>query len=164
MRLGAGVEWAAHVLLAIAALPDDAAAPAARLAELHELPQASMAKHLQALRRAGLVSAGEGRRGGYKLARPASQITLLDVVVAIEGDTKLFACTEIRRRGRFAPPSRSLTGRCGIAATFDEAESLWRDRLARTTLDALAGPLREPASRPAVQWLSRETSRPTSDE
>jgi Rrf2 family protein len=145
-------------MLALTALPEGSTAPAARLAELHELPPASMAKHLQALRRAGLVAGGEGRHGGYRLARPASEITLLDVVVAIEGDTPVFACTEIRRRGRFAPTPQSLVGRCGIATTFDDAERLWRDRLAQTTLDELAGPLRTPASQPAALWLARQTS------
>lgn len=155
MRLGPGVEWAAHAMLAMAALPNDASAPAARLAELHELPKASMAKHLQALRRAGLVTGGEGRRGGYRLARSASEITLLDVVVAIEGDGPVFACTEIRRRGRFAAPRQVLAGRCGIAATFDDAERAWRGCLAKTTLDGLATPLRAPTSRAAVRWLAR---------
>ncbi|MCB1018098.1 MAG: Rrf2 family transcriptional regulator, partial [Acidimicrobiales bacterium] len=57
MRLGEGVEWAIHCCTLLAVLPDGAALPAARLAEYHEVAPAYLAKHLQALRKAGLVAA-----------------------------------------------------------------------------------------------------------
>lgn len=148
------MEWATHCLLALAMLPDGRVAPAARLAGLHELPPAYLAKQLQALRRAGLVRVGEGRGGGYALARSADRITLLDVVVAVEGADPLFACTEIRRRGPFAPPAGALAGRCGIAAAFDDAERAWRAELAATTIaDLTSGPAAA-AGGPAARWLT----------
>ena len=49
--------------------------------------------------RAGVLETVKGPRGGYRLARPAAEITVLDVVEAIDGDEPAFRCTEIRRRG-----------------------------------------------------------------
>jgi hypothetical protein len=72
--------------------------PASRLAEFHELPPAYLAKHLQALSRAGIVTANCGVSGGYRLAKPPAKITLLDITLAIEGPGPAFRCTEIRQR------------------------------------------------------------------
>jgi len=55
MKLSYGVEWGVHVCTLLAVLPADAALPAARLAEYHGVPSAYMAKHLQALARAGVL-------------------------------------------------------------------------------------------------------------
>ncbi|MDQ1403208.1 MAG: hypothetical protein QOG03_1524, partial [Actinomycetota bacterium] len=99
MKLGQGVEWGIHCCAILALLPDGTALPSARLAEFHDVPPAYLAKHLQALAKAGIVTSTAGPKGGYRLARPAAEITLLDVVEAIEGRTAAFDCTEIRQRG-----------------------------------------------------------------
>ena len=80
MRLGEPVEWALHCTTVLALLPSDAAVPAARLAEFHGVPAAYLAKTLQALAREGIVESVPGRRGGYRLAKPPADITVLDVV------------------------------------------------------------------------------------
>ena len=49
------------------------------------MPPAYLAKHLQALAQAGIVESVAGRKGGYRLRRPAGEITLLEVVDAVEG-------------------------------------------------------------------------------
>ena len=106
MKLSDGVEWGVHACVLLAVLPPDAALPAARLAEYHGVPSAYLAKHLQALARAEVLETVKGPRGGYRLARPAAEITVLDVVEAIDGDEPAFRCTEIRRRGPSAVPAR----------------------------------------------------------
>ena len=99
MQLGEGVEWALHCASLLAALPPGTTLPASRLAEFHGVPPAYLAKHLQLLSQAGIVESVSGRRGGYRLGRPAAEVTLLDVVEAVEGTAGSFRCTEIRRRG-----------------------------------------------------------------
>ena len=102
MRIGEGVEWAAHCAVVLGMLGEGDTLPAARLAEFHGLPGPYLAKTLQALTRAGIVESTPGRHGGYRLGRPPAEVTLWDVVSAIEGVGPIFECTEIRRRG----PSR----------------------------------------------------------
>jgi Rrf2 family protein len=141
MRLGEGVEWAMHCCVVLAVLPDGQALPAARLAEFHGVPRAYLAKHLQALSQAGIVESVPGRRGGYRLARPAADITLLEIVDAVEGATGSFRCTEIRRQGPSAAPACEYRGPCSITVAMRRADEAWRAELARQTLGSLLGEL-----------------------
>src|SRR5215210_4512801 len=134
MKLGEGVEWALHCCVLLAALPPDDALPAAKLAEYHGVPGAYLAKHLQVLARAGIVESTPGRRGGYRLARPADKITFLDVVEAVEGEEPAFRCTEIRQRGPVPASPSALRSPCAIAITMARAEHAWRRELGATTL------------------------------
>jgi Rrf2 family protein len=138
MKMNEGVEWGAHCAVLLAFLPDGSSLPAHRLAEYHDVPAPYLAKSLQAMMRAGIVTSTAGRRGGYRLARPASQITMLDIVRAIEGDEPVFQCTEIRRRGPSAVAARAYAPRCGIAAAMGRAEDAWRQQLRGTTVEELA--------------------------
>ncbi|MFC6344527.1 RrF2 family transcriptional regulator, partial [Nocardioides hankookensis] len=97
MKLSGGVEWAVHCCVVLSQA--EAPVPAQRLAEFHGISRTYLAKHLQQLSRAGLVRSTEGRVGGYALTRPADEITVLDVVLAIEGREQAFRCTEIRQNG-----------------------------------------------------------------
>src|SRR5687768_16686315 len=94
-----GVEWAVHCCTVVAVLPTGGTMPASRLAEFHGVPQAYLAKHLQALSRAGIVESVPGPKGGYRLAKTPASITVLAVVQAVEGSEPAFHCDEIRRRG-----------------------------------------------------------------
>src|SRR5499427_6079225 len=57
------------------------------------LPQATVAKVLKALAHAGLVTAARGAGGGYRLARSATEISVAEVVAAIDGDIGLTQCS-----------------------------------------------------------------------
>jgi Rrf2 family protein len=130
-----GVEWALHSLLTLAWLADDEPVPTARFAAGHDLPRAYLNKQLQALVRAGLLTSTPGARGGFLLARPPEQITVMDVVAAIEGTEEAFRCTEIRRRGSgAAAPDSEFTVPCAIATAMRRAELAWRRELAAQTL------------------------------
>jgi Rrf2 family protein len=134
MRLSEQVEWGLHCATVLGMLPADAALPASGLAEFHGVPAPYLAKALQALSRAGIVGSQPGRRGGYRLLLPAGEISVLDVVEAIEGRQSSFNCTEIRKRGPSRVPSRLYTPVCAIAATMYRADEAWRAELARTTI------------------------------
>lgn len=134
MRLTEGVEWAAHCVVFLANLPAGAALSADRLAEQHGVPRPYLAKTLQALSSAELIGSRAGRRGGYFLARAPEQISLLDVVLAVEGDRPAFVCTEIRQRGPNRVAKRLYPPRCGIAAAMARAEDAWRAKLAAVTV------------------------------
>ncbi|MCI4591832.1 Rrf2 family transcriptional regulator [Sphingobium sp. BYY-5] len=71
-------------------------------------------------------------RGGYQLARASSEISLLDIVQAIEGTEPLFRCTEIRRRDPCLTPREACRTACPIArAFFGRRDSLVRGAGAR---------------------------------
>jgi len=150
MRLSDGVEWGIHCAALVSLVPPGQALPAARLAEYHGVPTAYLAKHLQTLSRAEILEAVPGPRGGYRLARPASEITILDVVEAIDGVESAFRCTEIRRRGPTALPAREYRVPCAIHAAMDQADAAWRDELRVVTLADLVQLVAEHASPAAI--------------
>jgi len=157
MQLGEGVEWALHAVVVLAVVPSDSTLPAARLAEYHGVPPAYLAKHLQALSQAGIVESVAGRRGGYRLARPAAAITVLDVVQAVEGSAPAFRCTEIRQRGPAAVASREYRAPCSITKVMRAAEAAWREQLASVSvLDLVievAGAASPVAIRKSSAWM-----------
>jgi Rrf2 family protein len=155
MRFSDGVEWSVHSCLVLAALPDGAGLPGAKLAEFHALPAAYLAKHLQALVRAGIVESVPGRRGGYRLARPAAEVTVADVVTAIEGHRSAFRCTEIRKQGPGAGQACEYKTACLVSRVMGGAEQAWRSELSKWTLADLA---LEPSSKGFARmdgWLSQ---------
>lgn len=152
-----GVEWAVHCCSVLGALPDGVSVSSAHLAEFHGVPAAYLAKHLQALSAAGIVRSSPGRRGGYSLARPAAEVTMLDIVLAVEGDEPAFRCTEIRRRGPSGLDDSCYAEACGIAAVMNDAEQAWRGALAAVSLGDLVASLDESVHpeqmERAVNWL-----------
>jgi len=65
-----------------------------QIAETAQLTQATAAKVIKALVAAGLVETHRGTHGGCQLARPVSQISIAEVVEAIEGPIALTACVD----------------------------------------------------------------------
>src|SRR5262245_10368019 len=124
-----GVEWALHCCLNLALLEPGTAATAARLAAFHDLPAAYLNKHLQALVRAGIASSTRGRGGGFQLAKQPSKISVLDVVVAVDGPEPAFRCTEIRADGPAGSWGTVRAG-CTIDTAMRRGELAWRRALA----------------------------------
>ncbi len=137
MKLSEGVEWAIHCCTMLADLPEQHALTTANLAEYFNVPKAYLAKQLQSLSNAGLVTAVTGRSGGYRLARDASKVSLRDVVLAIEGVERNFKCQEIRRRGPSGQNAKCYTRPCGIARAMWAAEIVWLNELGKSTLQSL---------------------------
>jgi Rrf2 family protein len=150
VKISEGVEWGLHSAVVLAFVPPEQALPTARLAEYHALPAAYLAKHLQAMSRAGILESTQGPGGGYRLARPAESITVLEVVEAIDGAEPAFRCSEIRRRGPAAVPAREYRLPCSIHVLMDRADAAWRAELATTTVADLAATVMEQASPKAL--------------
>ena len=156
MRMSAGVEWAVHCCIVLSQAEEPV--PAQRLAEFHGVSRTYLAKHLQQLARAGLVSSTEGRVGGYTLTRPADEITVLDVVQAIEGSDSSFRCTEIRQNGPLPASPQACRRPCGVARVMYAAEDAWRASLAGVTIADIVGTVEKETSRQTFvrvrDWLA----------
>jgi Rrf2 family protein len=158
MRLSEGVEWTVHCCTILAVLPAGECLSGARLAEYHAVPAPYLAKHLQALTRAGILESVPGPKGGYRLARPAAQISMLEVVEAIDGPEPAFSCTEIRRRGPAGGlPASHYPKPCGIHAAMDRADAAWRREIAGVSIaELMAGAVASAspeAATKAVAWF-----------
>jgi Rrf2 family protein len=134
MKLSEGVEWGLHCVSVLAGLPPGATLPTKALAEYHGLSETYLAKHLQALTNARIIESLPGPKGGYRLQRPAEEITVLEVVEAIDGREPLFRCTEIRQQGPLAQDPQVYRLPCGIHIAMARAEKAWREALRKQTI------------------------------
>lgn len=128
-----GVEWALHSCVNLCWIPGELVT-AKRLAAFYDLPTAYLNKQLQALTRAGILSSTSGPKGGFQLARRPDQITLLDIVTAIDGPDEAFRCAEILKAGPGADPKADYRQTCLISQTMRKAELTYRRELATQTI------------------------------
>ncbi|NOK61768.1 MAG: Rrf2 family transcriptional regulator [Chloroflexi bacterium AL-W] len=137
MKLSDGVEWSLHCAVVLASLPSEATLPGSALAEFHGVSESYLLKHLKALTKTGILESVSGPKGGYRLAKQAEDITLLDIVEAIEGTESAFRCREIRQRGPACLEPSAYKLPCAINATMLQAEQAWKAALRRQTLSDL---------------------------
>ena len=136
--MGRGVEWAVHSCVNMAWTPAGEAVNSARLAEYYQLPGAYLNKQLQALVRAGILGSVSGPRGGFHLARRPENVTVLDIVLALESPDPVFRCEGILGNVPDADTEVNFVRSCLISQTMRQAELAWRQALARQTIAGIA--------------------------
>jgi Rrf2 family protein len=138
---GAASEYGVHCLLHLANVPEGVWPSARDVADFQGISNAYVAKLFTQLQKAGIVRSSGGKSGGFRLARAAGKISVLDVVDAVEGKSPLFRCREIRKNCVLFEkknPDWSRRGVCAVHATMLAAEARMRDVLAQKTLASLA--------------------------
>jgi Rrf2 family protein len=133
---GSAVEYALHCLLWLAPSRDTPAS-SRDLAELTGVSPALVAKLLPKLEKAGILEARDGVAGGYLLAKPSDEITMLDIVEAVDGGKRLFDCKDVRLKCPLFgddPPTWASHGLCTIHAVMLRAEKSMRREMAQTSL------------------------------
>jgi Rrf2 family protein len=134
VKLPVSTEWILHCATTLAQLEPGTSASAVQLAQYFNLPAPYLVKQLKMLVKAGLFAASTGPRGGFRLARPAHEITLLQLVEALDGTSRPYECREIRQQGRGALPAEECRTPCVLARKMADAHDAWRRSLAETTL------------------------------
>jgi Rrf2 family protein len=93
LRLSKKADYALIAMKHLAVREKGGSSNAREIAEQYDIPIELMAKVLQRLVRRGLLVSHQGTRGGYHLARTPGQISVADVIQAIEGPVVVTACT-----------------------------------------------------------------------
>jgi Rrf2 family protein len=173
--ISTGVEYGLHCLLYLAGSNSGTTAgvPGASvrdLAEMQGVPADYAAKLFTRLAKAGIVESTEGIRGGFALARPAAEITVQDVVDAIDGDKRVFDCREIRSQCALfegEPPAWATRGTCSIHAVMEAAERAMRAELEKHSLADLATRVNSKAptsyKHQVVEWFTDRATNRRSD-
>jgi Rrf2 family protein len=92
MQLTKAADYAVRIMIHMAQLPQGHRERTAVLAKAGGIPREFLSKVLQRLVKVGFLRSHRGSSGGFQLALPAAQVSLLDVVEAIEGPTHLNQC------------------------------------------------------------------------
>ena len=137
MRLTRATNYAVRALVEIAKSDSPECADLRTLARQMKAPEAFLGKVLQRLKRAGLVEGTRGAHGGYRLARDAAEMTVRDVVEAVEGRTSLSACLSREDRPGTKPCPRTRT--CGARKLWSRLEERLNRALESETIGRLAG-------------------------
>ncbi len=136
------------VLLAYMAKSDaDTLHTAAGLADSTHLAQTTVSKLLKALTRAGLLESFRGAAGGYRLARPAADISAAEIIDALEGPVSITECAG-------ADSQCELATVCGVGNAWQRINVAIRRALDDITLAQLLGPA---SSLPQVVDLTPHT-------
>ena len=85
MRVSAKTDYAIRAALELASAEDDKPVKGERIATAQAIPLRFLENILMQLRHAGLVESRRGAEGGYRLAKPADEVKLADVIRAIDG-------------------------------------------------------------------------------
>ena len=94
LRLSKKTDYALMALKDLAAAPLGTSSSAREIAERYDIPVELMAKVLQRLSKRGLLVSQQGTHGGYQLSRAATEISVGDVIHAIDGPILVTACSD----------------------------------------------------------------------
>ena len=133
LRLSKRTDYGLMAMRQLSLLPRGTCRSARAIALEHRIPPALMAKLLQRLARSGLVASLHGTKGGYRIARPASQITLREVIEAIEGPVAMLECLD-PCKGDCAQDES-----CTVKTPLHRVQERILDTLARTHVSDLRG-------------------------
>lgn len=139
MHISRAGEYGVLGLLHLARLPGGQTVMIDSVSRDEGIPKSFLAKIFQDLAKAGLLRSQRGAGGGFSLSRPADQITVLEVIEAIDGKIALQRCLgEV-------PDCERMEG-CALCSLLEQAQDRLKEVFAQTTLAQLA--LRPVASHP----------------
>jgi len=93
MQITRQADYALRAIIYLSRLEENEKAATSLIAEAQKIPPSFLAKIVSQLSIAGLIHTSRGARGGVSLAKPADEISILDVVEAIDGPIFLNECT-----------------------------------------------------------------------
>jgi FeS assembly SUF system regulator len=132
MRLTSFSDYAVVLLAAAARHPADARLSATMLAEETRIPLPTAQKLTGRLAAAGLLATSRGAGGGFRLARTARDISLADIVEAVEGPIALSTCVDMSRH------DCALEGACAVRPHMGIVNEVVRGALASVSLEQLS--------------------------
>lgn len=139
LKLGKLTDYAIAVMAQLArhaeGVPDGALSAAVLSAETG-VPEPTVAKVLKALSRGDLLSSARGVSGGYRLARPARDVTIAEIIEVMDGPIAIVSCVE----PAVADGGCTVAHRCGVRDKWAPVNSAIRAALEAVTLADMAMP------------------------
>jgi Rrf2 family iron-sulfur cluster assembly transcriptional regulator len=131
MQITRSEEYGLRGLLFLAQQPSERLVLVSEISRNQNIPETFLAKIFQRLSKAGLLRSSRGSKGGFSLGKPANEITMREVIEAIEGPIALSRC--LRREGECEEEEV-----CPIHQVWEKAQERFLEILDRTTMEDLA--------------------------
>jgi Rrf2 family protein len=131
MQITRQADYAVRAVLYLAQLESGTRTSTAQIAREQKIPPTFLAKIIAQLSVAGIIQTIRGAHGGVTLARPADEISLLEIVEVVDGPILLNACVA-------DPQVCPLSDGCPIQKVWCEAQTELMTRLAKTKFSQLA--------------------------
>lgn len=154
MELNKATRYALYAATDMAAAGDESVT-VQEVAHRWRVPAAALAKSFQRLVRAGIATGTRGAKGGYRLARLPSRISVLDVVSAFQMRLPSERCAMHPGSGRAC----TAASHCRLNHLFHEVDEAIRNTFASVTLATLAGSTLELLAAPPPEPAKRVASR-----
>lgn len=130
MEISRRTDYGVRVIMDLATLPESGRASTQEIAERQNIPAPFLAKIVSRLSLSGLVITHRGAGGGVSLARPASEISLLQVIEALDGPVQLNRCV-------IEPSACPRDSHCPVHHIWAKAQLELTGLLSETTFDDL---------------------------
>jgi Rrf2 family protein len=131
MKLTRGGEYGIRGVLYLSQQDEGKVSMLSAIAKAQDVPPRFLAKIFQALAKGGVVKSHRGAKGGFSLAKPASEITIKDVIEAVEGPIHLNVCLA-------APGECNRQALCPIHSVWEEAQEKMMSVLSQKNFAELA--------------------------
>jgi Rrf2 family protein len=130
MQITRQADYALRAMTYLAKLDPTQRAATSQIAETKKIPPSFLAKIISQLSIAGLIHTSRGARGGVTLSRPADEISILEVIEAIDGPIALNECT-------VSPEGCPFSGDCPIHGLWCDTQAELVAKLRSTTFATL---------------------------
>jgi Rrf2 family protein len=131
MEITHQADYALRAILYLAGLTPGVRVPTSQIARENRIPPSFLTKIVSQLSIAGIIHTSRGAHGGVWLARSSEEISLLDVLTAIDGNVVLNHCVD-------DPATCTFVGNCPIHTFWQEACHSLVSRLRTTTFSQLS--------------------------
>lgn len=134
MQVTRAGEYGIIGMLYLARQPEDRTVMVDEISESEKVPKSFLAKIFQSLSKGGLVRSVRGARGGFRLAKTPSKITVLQILQCVETGFALQKC--VTSHPKCVVADRRVSG-CALCGIFGEAQDRVNEVFSRTTLEDL---------------------------
>ena len=128
MRITRQAEYATRTIYHLSRMDPHQRATTRSIAQAQNIPSSFLSKIIRTLSVAGLINTSRGAQGGVSLARPPSNISVMDVVEAIDGPIVFHDCDE-------DPENCEFSEHCPLHPFWCETQAMLVDRLQNATFD-----------------------------
>jgi len=131
LRISRKIDYAIRAMIHLASIPPGTVVPFREIGKKMDVPEDFLAKIMKTLVDHGIARSTRGPRGGYKLARPAESINVLEVIEAAEGPVAVNVCLD-------DDDACSRQSFCTMTSVWREGQERMLDVFRATSLASLA--------------------------